>query len=567
MKLNRLFLSLALAVCGLSVRAQVPTTTVRSVENFRSASVDVVHSGTPGRRYGLEVCATPGLGQWELLGATLEELPGRFRGTDRDVLRHTNRFYRIAESYGAPEFAWMGNYPLAYVNDPEVDPDPRMTWRPYPLPGARYKFELFEAIPNGDGGWAPIYPPLMTAANLLSPSYQFRSGDPNMVAGGRYLYRVSATLWPRNVPGRFVPIIGHGLSNSTERSDFVLVGTNGTDWAKVLKLLEELAAKKKAIADALAQNPLVEEAKLYEQLLQVLKNHDMLISTVKAILEGRLDTLNDPETAVKALCYLQKLIEFLANYDTKLSKEKRDALKKLAARLGELKKHLEGITDPVQKLQEAIDQIRRILQELQNGTTNPLDYLTDAIKDRLIEKLKEMLARKIGAKAAGALISVLQDLANLTDVLIQISTLEDLTREYNRILLEAIQNDTSSIDLRRTYTGRIPADMEYCEVTLSYKKKCWKRNPDGGPYDGTWETSDVPFSDGTTSKSGPVGSFVEERTADGKIKIKIRTELDAAGLRCPHGAGPCIVYCEVTYRCTNPASTFTIRLFVGVIKC
>jgi len=570
MKLKSLLFPLILAFAAWAGTTRLPAASrIRSLETFRSASADVVHSGAPATLHGLE--ASTNLTGWELLGATTEELPGVYRGKDRGAMHHNTRFYRIAEGHSPAVYDWMTNYPISYPDGAEADPAPQFNWTPFPM-AASYRMEVFEAIPDGDGGLAPILEPVLSRPGLAAPFYSFVYGDANLAAGGRYLYRVTAEMGGWRVPGRFVPFTGHGVFNSSEGpmgAIFVPAGegTGGTDWKKVFEMLKKLQEQMEAIREALAKNPLVEEAALYEQLIQIIKNHGTVLDALKALLEGNTDALTDPDTVIKALCYLEKLLNFLSTYDTKMTAAQKEALKNLAQRVAAIKQALENATDKAAALQDALAQLRALMEALAGDTSGVLDYLKDALKEKLLEKLKAMLAKKLGEKAAGALISILTDLINLGDATINIQKLEDLRREFNRILLEAIRNDNTSVNPGRTYTGRIPESMGDCNVTISYKKRCWKRTPGGGEYDGTWEESSVPFSDGSTSKTEPVSRLWEDITSDGRIVVKFRTQLDPAGLRCPNGAGPCIVICEVTYTCPNGRAGLTVTLFVGVFKC
>ncbi|MBP7949482.1 MAG: hypothetical protein KA004_07480 [Verrucomicrobiales bacterium] len=560
---------------GQSAHAEDPV--IRSV-SLRPFHIELMHSGDAGALHGLEFstdCNT-----WSLLGPTTEISPGRFRFADPSVIRQDRGFHRIQSGLDPALFGWQNAYPVTYIDGMSPDHDPVFIWAPLPGGALSYRFELFAALPDGDGGYAPSGLPLVSKAGLLVPGCEFSGGDALLMPGGMFAWRVVAVTPARLVPGRFVIIPGMEADAIAEDPllPAALRGGRGAgdcegaapNWPQVLEMVKKIAEKKEEVRKALNENSLVEEKKLLEQLLLMLRDHEALKEALTSLLNGDSTKLSDPDTLLKALCYLDSMLEFVQNFDKNMTEKRRKALKKFAEKV---KKHKEDL----EKAQDRQALVDAILQDLSNFLSPSgedgsavIEYLKEAITDKLKEKLEEVLAKKLGAKAAGALVSIISDLVNMADLLLKLNELEDLCREYNRLLLKAIACDDGSRSGRgRKYHGSVDEKKLNCNVTLSYHKRCFVRDANGGPNDGHWEDSPVRFSDGTSSvtkrysqiSNGP-GSRM------GTSAYELHMELHADDMGCPPGRGPCLLYLLIEERCPHdPSLDRDIALFAGVIKC
>lgn len=528
-------------------------------------SATVGHSGTSGAPHGVE--ASLNLASWELLGPSQEVMPGFFRFTDQTAMHHPWRFYRASAGYPGGTYGWMMGYPMSYLDGTEVDPLPRFMWGPYPAPGATYSLEVQEALPDGSGGHAPIPPVLISIAGLGVTSYTASGPTAALPVDRDYLYRVSARVGGVDVRGRWVLIRGHGVTNATFTPTGFLPASGGSgDVRRLLRLSMELMARKEAVRQKLEGNPLVSEARLLEQLLFILQQPDGLIQVAQSILNAQLEALTDPETVLKALCYLDKIVDYALDHDTDLKGARRTALQSFSQSLKDIKEALEDATDRAQQLQQTVEQIGNLIEEMQQLAENPLDYLKNLVTEKLKEKLRSMLARKLTGAAAGAIFSIISDLVAAGDALLALNELEDLCREMNRLLLAAIAADTSAAT-SWTYSAILPQSYLNCDVTLSFKKMCWKPKPGGGPNDGDWEVSPVPFLGGGASRTVPVSSLITGPGPDGKIRVSFLSEVDPAALTCPPGAGPCILFFQVSYQCPGANVTAGGNFFGRAIKC
>jgi hypothetical protein len=554
------FVFAALAVWPMTLPLAFGATGPRISLEYRQESSVIRHAGSGGQFYGLLLSSNTV--DWELVAMMTQAPGGTNTVTDLSALYRDRQFYQVCQESNDSAFAWMENYGGNYDDGDEVDAIPFFSWTLYPYTGVTYQVEIFTAVPTGDGGLAPVPRPILSVSGLTGLSYSYHTNDPPLWPGTAYFYSVSARQAARLVRGRPRLVFGHGAVEAGIRPTV----QSATDWRKLLKLLHELEKRKQELDEALRQNPINEERELYKQLAQLLANPEEIKATLDAILERRFSELQNPETVLKGLCYLEQLVRFLATHEKNLSERARQRLKQFADRLAAIKKELEEASDRGAKLQETLQQLENLINDFTAG--GMIDFLRDFIKKRLLEKLRELLVKKLGEKGAGALFSIFEDLSNLTDLLLTVSELDDLCRRFNRLLLDGIEDHPTPMpedDVE--YFDTIPQSFLDKTVSISVKKRCWKPDPDGGPDDGTWETSTVPFADGSTTKSAPAETLVTGEKPDGRKCIQFPVALDPAGFSCPPGTGPCIVFGEVTYTCPDPPDSFTIRYFIGVIKC
>lgn len=554
------------------------TQTSISLRALTEHAAELSHTGIAGETYGIERTATIGNSGWELVATSRELAPGQFQFNDDIALFQLMRFYRVSRGESPSVLDWIENYPLAYLDGQEADALPAFRWNPFPQAGTAYRFEIFETIPDGFGGHTPLTQPLVSVSGLIAPEYVMQPPEPPLGIEVTYAYVVTAEpidLQSRRVRGRPVLLTGFGKNGATEGPlfpppPFFSASEPGavTNWGALLRMLNELAEKKAEIARAISNNPFVEEIELIKQLANILKNPSSITNALNGILNDPT-SLTDGEATLKALCYLESVLEFVLLYDANMKAATREKLKRYHEKLEAIKKRLEEAQDRQSKLPEIIEELKGLKDEFDDEAGDPLGYIARLLKDKLLDKLQEMLAKKLGAKAAGAIISIIADLINFGDLLVQLGRLDSLCEQYNALLLRGIANDPAgATEPGRRFTSKVPEDRLDCTtITLAYKKMCWKPKPGGGANEGDWGVSDVAYDDGTTSKTRRAADIQTGTAPDGRICVELQTVLDPASLVCPAGEGPCIVFAEVTHKCDSPRSEYTVRLFAGVIRC
>lgn len=548
---------------------------VITVTNPVEYAIEISHFGLPGETHGIEMNAC--LNRWTLISGMDEDLPGYFRFLDPLALFEPAAFYRVGAGESPAVLAWMNSYPITPGEGGEWDAFPSFRWLPVPVAGATYRFELFETFPNAAGGRVPLAGPILRAGGLRVPSYSLPAGHPEIRPGIAYAWRVTAVTAQRDIRGR--PVIGTGFgiqragvgglllpaplvaALETEPQPFA-----STNWGTLLEHLNKLARQKAMIAHAIAGNPLVEEIALIKQLAALLKDPSGITNILSGLLENPA-SLADPEATLKGLCYLDALLEFVTLYDDGMKPSTKKALKKLKERIEELKKRLEQAADRQSELPKIIEDLKGIQEEFKNEAGNPVSYILRLVRDKLIEKLEKILAKKLADEnAAAAIVSIISDLVNFGDLVVQLLRLESICTEYNRTLLTGIARDPTGQTTPGGYVfaNLDPKKLTNTTVTIAPKKMCWVRKPGGGPNDGEWVVSDVHFSDGTSTKTVPASTHATDPSNPGYIQIPFT--LDPASLSCPPGQGPCIVFVEITINCPG-ADPAIVNLFKGVIRC
>ncbi len=502
-------------------------------------------------------------------------LPGLYQLVDGETAFHPTRIYQLhGEDLGAPP-SWLDTYPISPLPGEEVGPLPSFEWQPavefvaiqpdqhfppggdpnFPFPPeVFYDFHLYEFETDSDGTTLLAHEgvrPILSVGGLTEPNYRFQFSDPVLRPDRHYAYTVSA----------FVPATAQMFTGRAIPFRSFLSTQTTIDWHKLFELIRQMQEELEHLRSQLNGNPLIQEVRLIEQLLAILQDDKALRDYVVAILQGEFDKLKEKifstDTLIDVLEQLQKLLDYYINYDSDLSQAQKNALKFLKDRLDVIIDALETSQD----ISEAWEDLEALIEEIKNLVSDPVGYLVNLIKDKLVEQLIAQLAKHLGAKAAGAIVSILVDLVNAGSAIITAVQIAALEEEINKLLITAIEAETRTIYPSRLIEFRTHPNEEDCLVTAAYKKKCFKKADGGSRYKGTWEEHDVRMANGATSESEVAENLPVE---NGKRQFQV--DMDPDDLVCPAGQGPCLVYLIFTIECPN-GNTRTHKIFIGVINC
>jgi hypothetical protein len=373
---------------------------------------------------------------------------------------------------------------------------PNFSWIPCPEPNVIYDFRLWRvpSVPTDPGDIMGTQPP-HAQGTTTAPEYYFEDEVPPLLPGETYLWQVNA--YDADDPN-IVYCSGNAALLDVE---------NATPAQRLAELLAHLEKLRKQLQDAqedLENNPLVEEVRLMEAIGRILSNLDSLdedtIAALEAFINCDENALNDlnEETLDGVLGILQGALKLLKTANDDLTQAQKNLIQE--------------IIDKIQEVRDGIADVQTI-KEITSGEWDPWAYLgelvTDKIKEVILELAEKVLAKLVGAKAAGPLISIAMDLWNFFDALGDVLTIEDLLRAWNKTMLAAIEAAAE------TEEYNIPADWQWaqnyiwlnpCEdyegatIEITPKMYCWQPEEGGEMGEGEWVECSISFSDqGRTS--------------------------------------------------------------------
>ena len=555
---NPLYLLLAAFCCTTAAADPVILS-----HQFTDFDLSLTHSGTPGSLYALEV--SPDLTSWTAVRRSTETAPGLFANSTDPARQGVRQFVRVNGTLGTPLLTWMETYPVFPGDGDDIPTNGPFTWASLGAPGLTYDWELFDAFPDGEGGYLPGPEPALRQTGLTVPAYNPPFADPAIHPGGDYVWRVTVRLGNRAIQGRDVPVFGPG--KTTAHFNFPVSplrnGPGATvSWGQMLEGINKLSARKTKLAQELQNNALTQESAFYDQLLTLLKLDDATRAALVGLLTGDFSSLTDPEFVLRLLKYAESLAKFAARPDPPAAPTPAQlALSAFAERLTTIRQALENAANRAAQLQDTLTSLRTALDEVGAAAGDPLGYLLQMAQDKLLAKVREKLVRLVGARAAGALISLAADMLAIGQLLQQYAELEALCREQNRLILTAIaaapaacvSPASGSISIGRSYPPG-------CTVTLTATKYCFVPAPGGAPNDGHFVPSPVPFAGGAASVTYPVPANTSPFTTPTFSFLP-------AAINCQPGQGPCLLYVSAVVTCPGIGPGRPMTFFAGVIRC
>lgn len=427
----------------------------------------------------------------------------------------------------------------------KTDSLPFFSYDPFASTGVNYNLQIYQYNPPTSSSRA-TYSLFHTIQSLKTPTYAYVLNDPKLNPG-MYASQMVAQFGNQTFATLLTP--------------FNVVETQADiDPSDLLDKIDKVRKQIDSLRKALGSNPLVQEQELIELIVGLLSGESTLIDIIKKILNGESIDITDPQTLLDAMDYLEKLLRFLEKYDMGLSDSVKQQLHDLAVKIRYWRMRLR---DAIEKGESVAEILNEILDAMKSGSfSGIIDYIQNQITEAIKDKLKEILVKKLGSKAAGALISIISDLINFTDALLQIKTLEELTILYNQLILDYINTyGETTVNDTVWFSG---AEWGNCTFTFQPKKVCWKAKAGGKKGEGDWKEHDMKFADGAKSKTKDAADMKGKGGCDPNYH-EFNDPVDEDSKSCPQGQGPCVVYMQVTV--TNCPKAGTYYIFMGVIKC
>jgi hypothetical protein len=545
---------------------------------------DVRFQGSTGDVVAIEKTPDPQTG-WELVGPMLEDplTPGDYLFKDPDALYNKHHLYRAVSSLDAGILNWIATYHISYLDFEEAHLLPFFEWTPFPAPVDSYQLDIYYTLDTREGTNVPLPDPVLSITDIPpgTTAYSFDGDDPELLPGRIYAYSVGARQGERLIRGRPVLFHGFGTLNimgvmlpappqSTGKGNIFTASGAGssTDLGELFQTWNKLNKKKQELHNDLDNNPLVMESQALRKLFGMLNNHEAMKDFVIGLLEGQLDeALDDPETALKLVCYLIDGVGLLKDVDLEsLSLSQNNKLCEFLDSLPAIKTQIQDAIDAGQGIAAQL----QALQDLVQGIAD--EGIASEVVDQISERLMEFVHQKLLEKGlpVNAIYRILTDLINAGDALITIADIEDLCEQINRLLIEGISGNpnlevTSPFWLISFVLK--PGRDANCTITFSFKKRCFKQTQGGGPHEGTWEEHPIRFDDGSTEMTFPIGTLPTSMSGGKTWAEAPLMLLDTDDLDCPAGEGPCMVYYTVTQSCPGTTAAPPASLLAGFIDC
>lgn len=376
-----------------------------------------------------------------------------------------------------------------------TDGRPGFAWNPcdIPDPALRYRLSLHRVPADLTPADALLLTaPQFVLEDLVQPWVNYPSQAAPLLPGKTYVWQVEA--YSLLIPGN---VLCSGPANRVVAQPV----TPEEKLAELLRELERIGRELEKAGNDLEENPLVKEVRLIELIGSILRGEVDLGAEAVAALQAFINCDNNALNALdadkldKALATLQAVIKLILVAEDL----------KPAARTA-----LNGLIDRIQQVRDGLADLQTI-KEFTSPDFDIWDYLKKQLHEGFNKAVNELaekaLAKVLGKKAAGAILSIVLDLYAFGDALFKLATIEDLRRAWNLLLLQAI-----------TAAGQtglaIPCDYEWinryvwtnCNEYTGAKfrvepwVKCWRPKPGGTAGEGSWVDCAASFTNqGTTT--------------------------------------------------------------------
>ncbi len=208
----------------------------------------------------------------------------------------------------------------------------------------------------------------------------------------------------------------------------------------LIRLVQRLGEEVAEAAGELESNSLVQEARLIQMIMELLSTPDKIWGVLDKWLNTEIDKLindltsiDDIGEVIETVELIEKLMDNLARIDPDHARDYR----RIKQKCEDIRTHY---LEPGKDAQEKFNQL---YEELTAMLTDFKGYLGDKAEEYLKEKiettLRNMLIKKFGMKAAGAMMSAAIDLANFADALIKMGNLNDAKVMYHLLFFEMLK--------------------------------------------------------------------------------------------------------------------------------
>lgn len=293
-----------------------------------------------------------------------------------------------------------------------------------------------------------------------------------LLAGQSFVWRVDA--------------VTSGIVRIGDIASFTVAEANkGDNLVGLIDALDQLRKKLEKVDETLSGNSFVEEVRAIQQGLALVekltsgKLNDEALEALRGIANCDFDKIDDiPLDTVKTLLeVLEEFARFLAA--TVDNPTEKKALEKIAEQIKKVKKGAEAI-DNIQALKAHLKKLKEV-----EDFSKYFDWAAEgAAKSIILKAIEKRLARIVGEKAAGAIVSIASDLKSFFELIVALKEKAKLLKAWNDQLQKVVCKAAEcgkNLNEFSEYNGCVTFNPEIFKkgdtVKLTPKLICWKQAP------------------------------------------------------------------------------------------
>ena len=318
-----------------------------------------------------------------------------------------------------------------------------------------------------------------------------------------------------------------------------LISVDNISLDSLIRLVQKMREEVENAKAELEDNSLVKEARMIQMIMELLSEPDSIWGILDTWLNTKIEdlvkdlsTIEDVGDVIETVELIEKLMDNLEKMDPAHASNYR----RIKQKCKDIRQHW---LEPGKEFQ---DKFNQLYEELTAMLTDFKGYLGDKAKDYLKEKiettLRNILIKKFGAKAAGAMMSAAIDLGNFVDALIKKGNLDEAKVMFHLLFFEMLKR-TYEIPKWRiddNYNDKVDpprivwADCNQVKdkkVTLRAYVVCWQQKP------GSDKPGEGNFSEGKPLKfkDGEYELVKENFTTDCKHECAFKLKLNMDHLK------------------------------------
>lgn len=296
----------------------------------------------------------------------------------------------------------------------------------------------------------------------------------------------------------------------------VLFNVNPNCMADLQEIMAKLDSIRQLVQEAgneLEGNPLVAEARLIDMITEILETPETITELFDEWLEEEFSfpDISDSatfESVTREICGNLDNIKKALEYGKKIASFMQSQGQ---GNTGNLSSKIDRALEKLEEACENVDKFEAFYAELQSAVTDLRGYLAgkleEFVRERIESTIRRILVNKLGAAAAGSIMSMAMDAWNFIDALIKQGKLEEAKALYNLMFFRMLElaNQCSRWHIDDTWnseTNGYPqvewadcSEVQGKRIKLEAFIRCWQQEEDGAPNQGSFNSTQINFKE------------------------------------------------------------------------